>query len=679
MPRKGFQALPFKGSRLAFATECIQRGWNIVPIPHGHKHAAGTFDVVDDDGVVSQKRWGYFQDNPITEEQAPMYWSDDPAKIDGNGVALITGSRIVNGEECGVMVLDADKKPAVEYLQKHGLESPLAASTRTSQPIVNRVCPSLDGDGNHKPEEPWRRHHWFAYDPTVKKDIGKTIEGLDVLTNGALVMMYPSPDYYFETAFESGFDLDNLPTFKGFPRAEPEGDFDPNNADLRNTVAAAEAQGFDVFLKGVQELAARDGGKMGVGSRNDTLAAFIGHALSMGFIGDDLRRNVNGFMDKYFAERLEKHEVDLAINSITSIDREAHPGRAEERAAERIKMQSVEKRKFVTYKMRDMDRMHSEAKSVTYLMEPWIRSGAIIQVFGYSGHGKSLFVQHGVSAMTAGKNKFGPFKINRKADGSIPNVLYLDWENGKAMISDRFKNMEIQYGDTGDHLNVWTPDGESDAGLSLSDEVDRLFLDAEIEKQGTDIVIIDTVRSAFSGLEENKAEGWKYVNEFALRQSRLGRTVIMLHHANKPQGDDLGHFAGSGNQITYLMRQVGLTQVFRDADEAKRMAGIPQSKFEKHFNLWDVMEGMLPDGHRLKLIQKIVYHKARDVTEAEDSIQFIGFAQHKNRRKGIADVVVSTTSIRQRATELAMQGLSQQEIEDILWKGDSVIEEWLGI
>ena len=693
MPKKGFQAYPFNGSRLDFAIECIQRGFQIVPIPHGQKHASGVFDVVDGDGVVTQQKWGYFKEHPITEEQAPQYWSDDPAKKDGHGMALITG------EASGVMVLDADKPEAVEYLKKHGLESPLAASTRTSKPIVGRVCPSLDSKGNDKPEEPWRRHHWFAYDPAVKKDIGQTIPGLDVLTQGALVMMYPSPDYDFEVASGAGVDLDNLPTFKGFPQARADENLneDCSNMDLSGTQAAGDSDddgGYASFLADIDKAkAASPTGKLQEGNRNHTVARFTGHCLRQGFIDEALTARVDKFMDKHFDAPLGDEERDSVIRSIRAKDAARNPGRAERAFAERIAAKSeaaAEAQKeteaktlaqkaadhakgFVTYEMGDIEQLAADADEVKYFMEPWIREGAIVQLFGYSGHGKSLVMQNVAVAMAAGAKRFGPFKINHQA-----KILYLDYENGKAMISERLADMKRMHGDTGKNLQVWTPDGKASFSLNLSDEVQCASLETVLDDRNPDIVIIDTVRSAFPGMEENDKNAWNAVNGLAVRQSLKGKTVIMLHHANKPTDSGLGRASGSSHMSTHLTRQLSVTQVFKDEQRAKRMAGIWEEKFYgKDRSMCDLMDREVPPAYTVKLVVEMSTFKARDRMECDDDQQWLAFAG--SRIEEAPDIIVSSTSTRQRAVDMAMDGFTEYEISERLDRKPSVIRRWLGI
>ena len=71
-----------------------------------------------------------------------------------------------------------------------------------------------------------------------------------------------------------------------------------------------------------------------------------------------------------------------------------------------------------------------------------------------------------------------------------------------------------------------------------------------------DVVIIDTIRSAYPGLMENSADEWSRVNQLAVKLRNSGLAVIMIHHSNKPSEGGLGREAGSTNQLTVLETQI---------------------------------------------------------------------------------------------------------------------------
>ena len=99
----------------------------------------------------------------------------------------------------------------------------------------------------------------------------------------------------------------------------------------------------------------------------------------------------------------------------------------------------------------DAEEMIKKAWCVSFLIKPWLPPASITQVHGYSGHGKSMFVQNAMAALAAGKKYFGHFEVMRPA-----RVLYLDFEMGMSTIARRLLEMRQVHGDTADRLQIWT-------------------------------------------------------------------------------------------------------------------------------------------------------------------------------------------------------------------------------
>ena len=684
MSKKGFSIYNPAGTKLDFALECLGRGWNVVPVCHDDKspHNVDFGENVDSDGVVSKRKWGHYKETPLNEAEAEKHWGGSST----HGMALITG------KVSGVMILDVDSQEAADYVKKHGLESAVATDTRSAKPLVGRIVESK------KEHRPFARHHWFKYDPAVAKDIGKRCPGLDVLTDGHLAMMYPSPDYHFEVATGAG-DLDDLPEFPGFP-ADEEENLGPNleGIDLSRVDGANSEGGWESFKADIKKAkAASPTGKIQEGNRNHIIAEYVGHSLKRGYREAYLDQQVERFMESVFEKPLSPEETKRTIESITQRDARNHPDRARKAEMERLSQESESAKetaemtdaqsrakkaeanlaKFTSYRMDDIARMKAEAGEVKYFMEPWVREGGIVQVFGYAGHGKSLFVQHAMTAITAGADSFGPFKINHKA-----KVLYFDYENGKAMIAERLEEMGKLHGHTRDNLDVWTPDADTSFNLDLGEDLGMDTIRAILKARAPDIIVIDTIRSAFPGLEENDKKAWNRVNDLAVEQSKKGRTVIMLHHSNKPTESGLGRSAGSSHQSTHLTRHVGLTQVFKDKNEAKRMAGIhEQTAYGEDVSIVDQLDWRTPKTHSLRRVIEIVYHKARDISPADDNMQWIGLAEYMGEESDPENfgIIVSSLSRRQRAINMAMDGHDVKHIASRLDRKPNVIRGWLGL
>ena len=343
-------------------------------------------------------------------------------------------------------------------------------------------------------------------------------------------------------------------------------------------------------------------------------------------------------MDKWFVDHLRDVEFEETVASIERAERRNHPERFDPQTGEYIYKRpdlvaiDDEKRERKLVTVADAQRLVEEGKSRQYLIEPWLRPNTIIQIHGYSGSGKTMFLQHALYAMAAGQRYFGPFEIWKPA-----NVLYLDFELSSGDLGRRMLDLKSLFGDAGERFQVWTPWLEQ-VEMNLRTGAGLNELAGWINFTNPDVVVIDTIRTAWSGMSENSADEWSQVNQLALRLRNSGKSVIMLHHSNKPGDDGLGREAGSTNQLTVLETQIRIAQVYRDEDTAKQKAGIWNGKYERP--PIDLLEQKLTDEWYVSMVLEVRYGKVREWTDLHDPIQFIGWATHK--MTGESDWFVAT-------------------------------------
>ena len=197
-------------------------------------------------------------------------------------------------------------------------------------------------------------------------------------------------------------------------------------------------------------------------------------------------------------------------------------------------------------------------------------------------------------------------------------------------------------------------------------------LQAWITFSDPDVVIIDTIRSAYPGLMENSADEWSRVNQLAVKLRNSGLAVIMIHHSNKPSEGGLGREAGSTNQLTVLETQIKVTQVYKDEDTAKQNAAIWDGSYERP--VFPLLEGKLPTDYRLYMVMEIKYGKVREWTDIHDRVQWIGFGSHNTKDERC---VVASQSTKQRAKAMALDGTDPLSIADTLQRPLRLINEWL--
>ena len=100
------------------------------------------------------------------------------------------------------------------------------------------------------------------------------------------------------------------------------------------------------------------------------------------------------------------------------------------------------------------------------------------------------------------------------------------------------------FGDCGDNFNVWSPSlisSEDGGEMNLGSEAGFKLLGDWLEVIQPNIVVIDTVRNAFGGLEEANAAEWFKVNFVAKSiRTKFKASVVLVHHRNKPGEGGLG-------------------------------------------------------------------------------------------------------------------------------------------
>ena len=99
-----------------------------------------------------------------------------------------------------------------------------------------------------------------------------------------------------------------------------------------------------------------------------------------------------------------------------------------EQIEEQYKPEPKEATKFEPITTASIDSLAKTIGEQTWFVDPIIPSNdaSLTMIFGYSGHGKSMFARNMLYAACVGKMNYGPFILTDK-----PRVLYLDLENGK--------------------------------------------------------------------------------------------------------------------------------------------------------------------------------------------------------------------------------------------------------
>lgn len=624
------------------ALEYLDYGWAVIPISPDTKKPL--------------IKWGHYIDNSVmpTEEEVIDWFEKWP----NANIAILTG------EMSGLIVVDCDNEDAVDEAKKYGLAStPISVRTKKgwhfyfkfpkgSGWIKNRV--GADGNGRD-----WPR-----------------VDGLDLRGSKGYVLAPPSKNYQWEML--QGHDFDDLPVYA--PRLH---DLSGASSTQTNVVDFNSFRFEGMSLNDVhvdkpiwqrtEELVARvgklpDGGGNG---RDDRLYKYISSLAGQGDRGEELVDGAYRFMDAFFQNPIEDSKVRQMCERAE--ENEIRKGNIVQQPA---KVDAP--RSFKPITTDSLAELQTYVDNMRFFIDPIApTTGTIIQVFGYSGHGKSMFVRNLLYAASSGQYRFGPFDLNERS-----KVLYFDFENSRANIAKFLDRSKRSFGDAGNNFMIWAP-FHDDRDMNLMNEAGIKNFEQWIKATKPTHVVIDTIRSAFPGLQENSAEQWGYINQLCLKLRNAGLCVWLLHHSNKPsEGTASGREAGSSNQLTVLETQIKVTQVYWDKETADVKAGIyeetiPASPFP------DISAAADAEHKRLDVMMQLRFGKVREWSDAHEPVYNIAFASSQ-----VDDTisVIAPKTAKQRALTFAQEWsdasgatrppLSDLEIADRVGRPVSTVEEW---
>lgn len=666
-------------TNLDAALEYLDRGWSIIPLnPNDKKPFV---------------KWAEFQKVQPTEEQIVGWWTQWPDAIPA----------VITGRLSGVYIVDCDSDDAFASAVTLGLHrTPIR--TRTRRGVHLWYAPP--GDSIHRGPRVGSRG---STDPNFH---WPQISGLDWRGDGGYAALpYPNGPYRFDLA--TGSTWDDLPVWTdlrptgGTSRSTPL--FDSPAEDL----ADINLSGCTVIDPRTEwERTAEDvanlGRKIPTGQsmgRNERVMRTVSDAILAGVWGEQsLARHAVAFMDEFFLDRLPEREFMATIRSMMQAERRNHPERfdangnviptrteqvqsntnqmkpADTGVTSQTQATTPPAKPFVFIKASDADRLLAEATARGELISPLLPAGGTVaQVFGFSGHGKSTFVQHLLFAAAAGQKEWGPFDIQRPI-----RTLYLDWENGGRTIADRLKQATKLYGDPGDNFLTWAPFADDAGPMNLHEDGNLTRMAALIQQARPEVVVIDTIRSAWPGLMENDANAWAPVNQLALKLRNYGLTVIKIHHSTKPSGKGAekvqGHSSGSTHQLTNLEVQMGVTQVYADEARATAFSGIFAGNLEPRLygidedgNIFDIMTRHAGSDWVLEMMMELRFTKLRERTPEHEDAYLVALAMNvfTGEKKW-----VSTWNIRKRARFYVQAGFSVMSVAQRLRRSVEDIKRW---
>ena len=172
--------------------------------------------------------------------------------------------------------------------------------------------------------------------------------------------------------------------------------------------------------------------------------------------------------------------------------------------------------------------LHTELPKREMLLFPFLPTQGLCLLYAKRGVGKT-HVALGIAYAVATGGTF------LKWHAPVPRkVLYIDGEMPAAAMQERLRQIsadgELKPPDPS-FFRLVTPDLQELPMPNLSTSQGRAAIEALVED--SDLIIVDNISTLFRSGDENEAESWQPIQDWALDLRRRGKSVIFVHHAAK--------------------------------------------------------------------------------------------------------------------------------------------------
>lgn len=163
-----------------------------------------------------------------------------------------------------------------------------------------------------------------------------------------------------------------------------------------------------------------------------------------------------------------------------------------------------------------------------FLLTPFLPSQGLCLLYAKRGVGKT-HVALGIGYAVATGGTF------LKWNAPFPKrVLYLDGEMPAISMQERLLKLSTSSSNgppDPNYFRLITPDLQEGSIPNLITPEGQEALGEHMED--FDLLIIDNLSSLVRNLDENKADDWQPIQDWALRLRRLGKSILFIHHAGK--------------------------------------------------------------------------------------------------------------------------------------------------
>ena len=267
------------------------------------------------------------------------------------------------------------------------------------------------------------------------------------------------------------------------------------------------------------------------------------------------------------------------------------------------------------------DFLAQEIKPRKLLLSPWLPEQGLAMIYAKRGVGKT-FVGLNIAYAIASAGEYLGWKAEKPCA-----VLYIDGEMPASVMQDRLAGIVAAHEREAKTFTILTPDMQKFGMPDLSTLHGQQMLESFVDS--ADVIIVDNISTLCRKTNENEAEGWLPVQEWALRLRTLGKSVVFIHHASKNGGQ-----RGTSKREDVLDTVI----VLKHPSDYNPMDG---AKFEIHFE------------------------KSRGFSGKDAEPLLASLITDKNNKQQWAVQTIENSTYEQ-VIKLSNEGLKQSEIAELL-------------
>ncbi|MBV8548293.1 MAG: AAA family ATPase [Alphaproteobacteria bacterium] len=195
------------------------------------------------------------------------------------------------------------------------------------------------------------------------------------------------------------------------------------------------------------------------------------------------------------------------------------------------------------------------------LLSPWLPEKGLAMIYAPRGIGKT-FLGLSVAYAVAVGGEFLGFKVAEPR-----KVLYIDGEMAASELQIRTRHISAGFGKEPPEPGYFRMLAADIQERGLPDLATAEGLQAiNVEVRDADLIVLDNLSTLIRSGKENDADAWGLVQDWILEQRRAGRSVILIHHANKMGGQ---RGTSKREDVLDAVLSLSLPEDYKDIDKAR--------------------------------------------------------------------------------------------------------------